>query len=110
VAKRLTLRVVTSFRRRVIGRLDDLTVQLLWFSAGDPIMEHAERFRLAKLILTTTCAELPITVRKVKYLFRKALEWVVLTSGKVPMRMLFFFKQLSVEWSADTMEVVRLGR
>jgi hypothetical protein len=101
----LTLRVIASYQRRIMQKLETMPIQLLWLAADLPNVCSKGRLRIAQLLLDTPSNQLHITARKVKYLILQPLIDCVRSGGKLGMVAYAIFKVLADTWTADTQEV-----
>jgi hypothetical protein len=103
--RRITLRVISSYRRRIVDRVESFPYQLLWFGVKGADDQVNARLRVAKKLVDTPSAALHVTARKVKYVFKRQLDYCVASGGRMVMSMFAPFKLLTTEWTAETMAI-----
>lgn len=99
-----SMRVAAGFHRRVTTVLSSSPYNLLWLARTEAHMKCSRRQELALELLDTADAQLHITARIMKRLFREELKDCAM-EGTISMCLYAPMRLLALSWRADTQEI-----
>jgi len=101
----VVLHVICDYDFRIMQRVKSFPYLLLWFGIGLPDDPLQSRVEVAKRLLSTDPSSLQATARKILKLFRKQLQAVIASKGKVPLQLYAVMKTVVDNWPADNQEL-----